>query len=70
MTPEYYKGQEGIDVIDVAKILNLNFNLGNILKYITRTGKKTEDKLVDLEKAKVYLEREIEYELERRQERV
>jgi len=66
MTPEYYEGQEGIDVIDCIKILGLNFNTGNILKYLTRTGKKTPDKLVDLEKAKVYLEREIEYERNRK----
>jgi len=65
MTPEYYEGQEGIDVIDCVKILGLNFNTGNILKYITRTGKKTPDKLADLEKAKVYLEREIDYETKR-----
>ncbi len=62
MKPEYYKGQEGIDVIDCIKILDLNFNTGNILKYITRAGKKTEDKLEDLKKAKEYLESEIEYE--------
>jgi hypothetical protein len=36
----------------------LNFNRGNILKYIARAGKK-KDELGDLLKAKDYLEREI-----------
>ena len=37
----------------------LNFNRGNILKYIARAGKK-KDELGDLLKAQDYLEREIQ----------
>lgn len=40
---------------------NLNFNLGNVVKYLTRAGKKRgEGKLTALEKAQWYLSREIE----------
>ena len=38
--------------------MGLNFNLGNVAKYVSRAGKKG-DALQDLEKAKWYLEREI-----------
>lgn len=44
----------------------MNFNLGNVVKYVSRCGKKKskgksiEDKaLEDLKKARFYLEREI-----------
>ena len=37
----------------------LVFNLGNTVKYISRSGKKSEKVIEDLEKAKWYLEREI-----------
>lgn len=47
---------------DVIRDWNLNFNLGNAIKYITRAGKKTNNSMIqDLEKAKQYLEFEIEY---------
>jgi len=36
-----------------------NFNLGNVIKYVTRAGLK-DDKLKDLEKARDYLNFEIE----------
>lgn len=59
--PEHYK-TESIDVIDFCKEYNLNFNKGNIIKYICRAGKKeNEPELKDLEKALVYLQREINY---------
>lgn len=38
---------------------NLNFNLGNVIKYVSRAGKKG-DILTDLMKAKQYLDFEIE----------
>lgn len=48
----------GAEVIDITE--NLNFNLGNSVKYIARAGKKDPDKtLEDLQKAAWYLEREI-----------
>jgi hypothetical protein len=49
---------EKIECIDVIELLELGFNLGNTLKYIWRAGKK-DSALIDLKKAKWYLEREI-----------
>ena len=57
--PKHYK-TDSIDVIDFCKIYDLNFNAGNIVKYICRAGKKG-DRLEDLYKAKDYLEREIKH---------
>lgn len=54
----HYENGKGYDVIDFAADFNLNFNRGNILKYITRAGRK-EDEVKDLEKALDYLQREI-----------
>jgi len=48
----------GAEVIDITE--NLNFNLGNVVKYAARAGRKDASRtLEDLEKAKWYLEREI-----------
>lgn len=55
-----------IEVIDFIEDKELNFNLGNVIKYISRCGKKRssgksiESKaLEDLKKARWYLDREI-----------
>ena len=56
---DYYES-EGIEVFDVIEAFDLNFNLGNVMKYICRAGRKTFDPLPDLRKACTYLEREIE----------
>jgi hypothetical protein len=49
----------GAEVIDITE--NLNFNRGNAVKYIARAGKKDPEKeLEDLQKAKFYLDREID----------
>jgi hypothetical protein len=56
----HYKNNKDYDVIDIAKDYNLNFNRGNVLKYIIRAGRK-DDELQDLLKAKDYLEREISH---------
>lgn len=56
--PSHYQGKK-FEVIDIIDDFNLNFNLGNAIKYILRSGKK-EDKKKDLEKAIWYLQREIE----------
>jgi len=60
ITPKHYESGENYDLIDVVKHYNLNFNLGNVLKYVCRAGKK-ENEIQDLEKAIDYLEREIDY---------
>ena len=57
--PKYYDAKE-FDVIDICKSYNLNFNKGNVLKYICRSGKK-DDEIKDLKKALNYINREIEY---------
>lgn len=56
--PEHYKKHpSGIECIQVAQ--HMSFNLGNVLKYIWRADLKG-DCLEDLNKAKKYLEFEIE----------
>lgn len=44
---------------DVIRTWGLNFNLGNVVKYVARAGRKG-DKVEDLKKARQYLEFEIE----------
>ena len=57
----HYKSEE-LDVITLCKIYNLNFNKGNVLKYICRAGtKENEPEIKDLKKALDYLYREIKY---------
>ena len=57
--PKHYPAK--IEVIDFIDSLNLNFNLGNVLKYISRAGRKDgEDTLTALKKAQWYLNREIQ----------
>lgn len=58
-TPKHYQGT--IQPIDIINAQNLNFNLGNVVKYVCRAGKKQgENVLSDLEKAKNYINYEIE----------
>ena len=54
--PHYTTG--GIETIDFIEAKELNYHLGNVVKYVTRSGHKG-DKLKDLEKAQWYLNREI-----------
>jgi hypothetical protein len=56
--PEHYQAN-GIEAIDVIEAYGLNFNLGNTIKYILRAERKG-NKKQDLEKAKWYLNRELE----------
>lgn len=58
--PAHYGGDTIYEAIKVIEAWNLNFNLGNTVKYISRAGKKTANTLEDLEKASWYLQREIE----------
>lgn len=57
-TSPYY-GSGEYEAINVIEAWGLNFNLGNVVKYIKRAGKKTPEVLPDLEKALWYIEREI-----------
>ena len=60
MKPKHYQKNtiNGLDVIDMIKIFNLNFNEGNILKYLLR--KKGQDK-ADLIKIIDYAQRELNH---------
>ncbi|CAB4148249.1 SaV-like [uncultured Caudovirales phage] len=55
--PEHYQS-DGIEVIDIIDNFNLNFNLGNSIKYILRADKKGNRKQ-DLQKALWYLNHEL-----------
>lgn len=58
--PPHYK-TGGIEVLDFIEAKDLNYRLGNVVKYVSRAGKKiNSDPVQDLEKARFYLEREIE----------
>jgi hypothetical protein len=65
----HYEATGDYDIIDVCNHYNLNFNRGNVVKYIARAGKK-DDELQDLYKAKDYIEREIAYVREQRNQEV
>jgi hypothetical protein len=54
--PHYTAG--GIETIDFIEAKKLNYNLGNVIKYLTRADHKG-NKLEDLRKAQWYLTREI-----------
>lgn len=57
--PAHYTGfSNGSEVIDITE--NLSFNMGNVVKYVARAGRKTEDPTEDLLKAQFYLSREID----------
>ena len=60
--PAHYGGEDNpYEAIKVIEAWELNFNLGNVVKYICRAGKKEKNTLLgDLEKARQYLDFEIE----------
>lgn len=58
MSKNYYI-RNGIEVFDVIEAFDLNFNLGNVVKYVCRAGKKDECIISDLLKARDYIDREI-----------
>ena len=58
--PSYYT-KPSMSVIDIIDEYELNFNKGNIIKYIVRSGKKSKDtEIQDLQKAMRYCQMEIE----------
>ena len=56
--PPHYK-VGGIETIDFIEAKSLSYNLGNVVKYITRADHKG-NKLEDLKKAQWYLNREVQ----------
>lgn len=60
INPQHYQGfTGGVQPIDIAE--HVGFNLGNVIKYAARAGKK-DNRLQDLHKALYYLQREIQRE--------
>lgn len=64
--PSHYGGADNpYEAIKVIRAWDLNFSLGNTIKYISRAGKKNPNKSVeDLQKALWYLQEEINYRLQ------
>ena len=57
--PHYTDG--GVDTLTFIEAKDLNYRLGNVVKYVSRCGKKlNSDPLQDLMKARFYLQREID----------
>lgn len=54
-SPKHYN-QGNIEVIDAIEDWNLDFNLGNVVKYVAR-AKYKDNELEDLKKARWYLDR-------------
>jgi len=58
INPDHYK-RNGIEAVDVIEAFDLNYRLGNVIKYVLRhVGKNG---LEDLKKARWYLDREISH---------
>lgn len=57
INPNHYTSK-GIQPIDYIEANNLNFNEGNVIKYVTRY--KDKNGLEDLKKAQYYINRLIE----------
>ena len=47
------------EAIKVIEAWDLDFHLGNVIKYISRAGRKSEVPLEDMKKAKWYIDRWI-----------
>lgn len=61
LQPTHYKAGKN-DVIDFCNHHAINFNRGNVIKYVTRAGRKSaKTELEDLQKALEYLKREIAF---------
>lgn len=56
--PAHYGGDTPTEPIKVIRAWGLGFNLGNVVKYLARAGKKG-SALEDLKKARFYLDDEI-----------
>lgn len=64
--PEHYTSGT-IEPVDFIESQQLNFNRGNVVKYVARAGRKKSEgrsirskELEDLKKARFYLQREID----------
>ena len=69
INPSYYNNTK-ITPFDVINDWNLDFYLGNAIKYIKRAGKKEgNSRIQDLNKIKKYVEEEIRIELEKKHDK-
>ena len=64
--PKHYT-VKGIEPIEYIESHDFNFNLGNVIKYVSRADYKGSE-IEDLKKAKWYLEKEIETRIKREME--
>jgi len=62
--PQYYR-RGRIQPWDFVRDQELNFHLGNVIKYVCRAGHKYDD-IDDLEKAIHYLQNEVEFRTSQR----
>ena len=60
-SPSHYCEGRKYEPKDVIRDWDLNFNLGNVVKYVSRNGRKNgESSIKDLRKARQYLDFELE----------
>jgi hypothetical protein len=60
--PDHYGGESSpYEAIKVIEAWDLNFHLGNVVKYISRAGKKSKNNVEDLKKAEWYLNRYVQF---------
>ena len=60
--PDHYGGENNpYEAIKVIEAWDLNFHLGNVVKYISRAGKKSKNSVEDLKKAEWYLSRYVQF---------
>lgn len=57
--PSHYQATNGLEVIDVIESYDLDFHLGQVVKYVLRADKKG-NREIDLEKATWYLKRALQ----------
>ena len=51
VTPNYYIGNVyGYEAVDIIEDFNLSYNVGNVVSYLLRAGKKYEEGMTDLDK--------------------
>lgn len=61
MSPDYYTKGRKYEPKDVIRDWDLNFNLGNVVKYVSRAGRKDPNTLIeDLLKARDYIQFELD----------
>ena len=56
--PPHYKAG-GIETIDYIEAKQLGYHIGNVVKYVSRAGVKSDCPIEDLKKARWYLDRYI-----------